>query len=243
MSEELNLFNFNPRILTGMSFEGIEYFRLKRDALCDQMKESADELVKKINSSWLFTKRLDSSGDMVLHADIGKGERYLIVLSNDSIAATAYKTRNFDFFLKIVSPLFEKMLSEIQRQTVSFLGMMFEFDLIVDGAIKKGKLIDTWPFSVQVDHLIGCDSKENIEANSVTFSYRSREDLTHYLSGSLRMTGRNRINFKMDTRRETGLSNPSLTEISSFYNSAKEYVNRLINEPLLSIFEKSKPEE
>lgn len=244
MPKELDIFSYKPEILTALTFEEIDDFRSKRrEELGDKLKRAADELARDVSPSWTFSKRLDSDGEMELSADLGAGEAYSFSLGKRRLTGVATKAQSLDFFLKFLAPLFVQMLPEIPRENINFLGIVFRFSLIVSEDTTKAQVMNSWPFSGKLDQLVDCNSLESIEASSATFVYKGNAEFTHYLSATARLTGRNRISFAMDTRKETTSKIPSQSEICAFYNKGKDYASSLIKGPIALIFRKSKPEE
>ena len=147
------------------------------------------------------------------------------------------------FFEVVAAPLVASTLEKIDRTNVSLLGMLFRFSLLVDEVVDVGKLAKAWPFCLDKSMLMGCKSFEDIEQTANSVTHTGSDGYLHTIAASLRLGGRNRLNFTIDTRQEGSVPRPSVKQLKDFYASAHAHAEKLVGGPLCEFFQSAEPED
>ena len=236
MSPAIQMYSFKPDILTAVGFDRKTDFREQREAWGDAIKTQANQLSAGIRKGLVFSKTLDSEGEMIISAEVGAGETYLISLGRSALRATACRVSGFDFFTQIVAPIFVDTLKRLDCDELSLLGVMFQFSLMAsDDKAKEAEFLAKWPVG---GGFKPTDCKTNdIQGISSRLVYKGAAGITHIVGASLEVTGRPRVRFAIDTRKESREATPSVQSLCSFYAGAEKYVTDVLAESMGPFFE------
>jgi len=239
---EMDLKDIKPRIRCAVGHEELFTFDQVRGDLMDHLREQLKKLSEKSGKKYEYTIEITREGDIVCYKRLDKEVTAGFVADNSRIQAEVTSATSFDFFEREVPDIFVSLLNFLEKNNVSFLGMMFCSNFFLRKEIDAIQVLESNYF--RLAEKISTSTIEERDIHRLSFELRfKQEDYTRHLivrAGKAESTENGyQAEITFDSRIEKEMEVKDTEMLSEFFKETalNYFMDNIVNGFVKEIFE------